>query len=249
MKYLQQLEQLNTIDDLRALPLEHILVIVAHPADIELWCGGTVCRLTDAGKQVAYLLFDKPIKGAGNATRTPQEIAAMQEAEEFAAARVLGVESVTFLHWPDSEVDPGVALHQELVLQIRHHRPDLIITHDPAISYRPHPDHRVLGSAMLDALFPSTQGPFSRAGQNQQNQQERLPFQTVQEAWLFTIKSPNIWINITTTLERKITARLAHTSQHIDAEALQRYWRDRSVAIGKQAGLEAAEAFKQVDLR
>ena len=246
MNYLQQLEQLNTIDDLRALPIEHILVIVAHPYDTELWCGGTVCRFTDAGKQVAYLLFNKAHKGVGNATRTPQEIAAMQEAEELAAARILGVESVTFLHWPDSEVEPGVALRQELVLQIRHHRPDLIVTHDPEISYRPHPDHRALGSAALDAVFSSTHDPLSRAGQNQK---ESLPVQNLQEVWLFTIQSPNIWINIATTLERKIAARLAHTSQHIDTEALKHYWHDRSVAIGKPAGLEVAEAFKQVDLR
>ena len=246
MNYLQQLEQLNTIDDLRALPIEKILVIVAHPGDIELWCGGTVCRFTDAGKHVAYLLFNKAPDGIGNATRTPQEIAAMQEAEEFAAARILGVDSVTFLDWPDSEVEPGAALRQELVLQIRHHRPDLIITHDPAIIYRPHPDHRVLGSAALDGIFSNADDPLSRAGQNQK---ESLPFQNLQEVWLFTIQSANTWINITTTLERKIAARLAHTSQHVDPEALARYWRDRSVAIGKPAGLEAAEAFKQVDLR
>lgn len=242
MKYLQQLEQLNTIDDLRALPIEHILVIVAHPGDIELWCGGTVCRFTDAGKQVAYLLFNEPHEGTSNTTGALQEVAAMREAEVLAAAHILGVESVTFLRWPGSDVEPGVALRQELVLQIRHHRPDLIITHDPAISYKPHPDHRALGSATLDALLSSAHDPLSPTEQNQKEQ-------TVQEAWLFTIQSPNIWINIDTTLERKIAARLAHTSQYIDAEALKRYWRDRSTAIGKPAGLEVAEAFKQVDLR
>lgn len=246
MNYLQRLEQINTIDDLRALPIEKILVIAAHPGDMELWCGGTVCRFTDAGKQVACLLFKKVPQGTGNATCTPQEIATMQEAEESAAAHILGVDSVTFLDWPDSEVEPEVALRQELELQIRHHRPDLVVTHDPAIIYRPHPDHRVLGSAALEALFSSTHGPPGSTGQNQK---ESLPLHSVQEVWLFTIKSPNIWINITTTLERKIAARLAHTSQHIDPEALARYWRDRSVAIGKPAGLEAAEAFKQVDLR
>jgi hypothetical protein len=103
-----------------------------------------------------------------------------------------------------------------------------------------------VGSAALDAIFSSTHDPLSRAGQNQK---ESLPVQNLQEVWLFTIQSPNIWINIATTLERKIAARLAHTSQHIDTEALKHYWHDRSVAIGKPAGLEVAEAFKQVDLR
>jgi LmbE family N-acetylglucosaminyl deacetylase len=248
MNYLQQLEQLNTIDDLKAMPIEHILVIVAHPHDIELWCGGTICRFTDAGKQVAYVLFTSRRKGtAGKATVTPQERAAMHELEELvAAARILGVASVTLLDWPESDIEPAIALRRELIPQIRLFRPDLVVTHDPAPPYRPHPDHRALGSATLDALTYSAQNPLPFAGQIQE---EDLLTHTVPEAWLFATKVSDLWIDITATLERKITARLAHTSEFTDAIALRRYWHERAARIGKPAGLEAAEAFKQVDLR
>lgn len=246
MKYLQQLEQLNTIDDLRAMPIEHILVIVAHPYDVELWCGGTICRFTDAGKQVAYVLFTSGGKGTtGNTAFTSQGMA-VHELEELAAARILGIESVTFLQWPESEVEPAMALRRKLIPQIRRYRPDLVVTHDPAPPYRPHPDHRALGDATLDALTYSAQNPLLSAGQLQE---EVLPVHTVPEAWLFATKVSDIWIDITTTLERKIAARLAHTSGFTDTVALTRYWRERAARIGKPAGLEAAEAFKQVDLR
>lgn len=246
MNYLQQLEQLNTIDDLRAMPIEHILVIVAHPHDIELWCGGTICRFTDAGKQVAYVLFTSRGKSTtGNATITSQEMA-VHELEELVAARILGIESVTFLQWPESEVEPAMALRHELISQIRRFRPDLVVTHDPAPPYRPHPDHRALGGATLDALTYSAQNPLPFAGQLQE---EGLPTYTLPAAWLFATKMSDLWIDITTTLERKITARLARTSEFTDAVALTRYWHERAARIGKPAGLEAAEAFKQVDLR
>src|SRR4051812_11993480 len=115
MNYLQQLEQLNTIDDLRAMPIEHILVIVAHPYDIELWCGGTICRFTDAGKQVAYVLFTSGGKGTTcKAALTPEQGAEMHELEELvAAARILGVASVTLLDWPEGEVEPAIALRRK----------------------------------------------------------------------------------------------------------------------------------------
>jgi LmbE family N-acetylglucosaminyl deacetylase len=248
MNYLQQLEQLNTIDDLRAMPIEHILVIVAHPDDIELWCGGTICRFTDAGKQVAYVLFTSGGKGTnGKAALTPGQGAEMHELDDLvAAARILGVASVTLLDWPEGEVEPAIALRRKLIPQIRRYRPDLVVTHDPAPPYRPHPDHRALGGATLDALTYSAQNPLPFAGQMQE---EGLPAYTVPEAWLFATKASDLWIDITTTLERKIAARLAHTSEFTDAIAVNRYWRERAARMGKPAGLEAAEAFKQVDLR
>lgn len=246
MNYLQQLEQLNSIDDLRALPIERVLVIVAHPDDIESWCAGTVCRFTDAGKQVAYALCTSGDKGTSDPNLTPQQVATMREAEQVQAAHILGVESVTFLHWPDSEVEPTLALRRELVRQIRRHRPDLVITHDPAPPYRLHPDHRAVGRATLDALFPCARDPLTFA---EQIKEEGLQAHIVPEAWLFATESPDTWIDIATTLERKIAARLAHTSQHTHAEALARNWHERAATIGKPVGLEAAEAFKQVDLR
>jgi len=242
MNYLQQLEQLNMVDDLKAMPIEHILVIVAHPYDIELWCGGTIRRFADAGKQVDYVLFTSRRKGTtGNVTITSQEMAE-HELEELVAARILGIESVTFLQWPESEVEPAIALRHELIPQIRRYRPDLIVTHDPAPPYRSHPDHRALGSATLDALTYSAQNPFPFQG-------ESVAAHTAPVAWPFATKVSDLWIDITTTLERKIAARLAHTSEFTDAVALERYWRERAARIGKPAGLEAAEAFKQVGLR
>ncbi len=51
---LLQQESLMKHIDIASMPIANVLVIVAHPDDIESWCAGTVCRFTDADRQVAY---------------------------------------------------------------------------------------------------------------------------------------------------------------------------------------------------
>jgi LmbE family N-acetylglucosaminyl deacetylase len=232
--------------DLTTQPIHRILVIVAHPDDIESWCGGTVARFTDLGKTVAYVICTSGDKGSSDPSLTSQQIAAIREAEQVEAARILGVSSVTFLRHPDSEVEPTLALRRELVWHIRYHRPDLVITHDPVPPYRLHPDHRAVGRATLDALFPCARDalPFAEQIRNDGLQPHITP-----EAWLFATETPDIWVDIVSTLPRKIQARLAHNSQHSDPQALERSWYKRAAETGVPVGLQAAEAFKQVDLR
>jgi LmbE family N-acetylglucosaminyl deacetylase len=232
--------------DLSTLPLERVLVIVAHPDDIESWCGGVVARFSSLGKQVAYVLCTSGDKGTNDPSQTPQQVAARREAEQLEAAHVLGVENVTFLRWPDSEAEPTLTLRRELVRQVRRQRPDLVITHDPAPPYRQHPDHRAVGRATLDALFPCARDPLTFA---EQITQEGLQAHLVPEVWLFASETPDLWIDIATTLPQKIQARLAHVSQHSDPVELERNWHRRAAVVGEPLGLSAAEAFKRVDLR
>lgn len=232
--------------DISALALERVQVIVAHPDDIESWCGGAVARFSSLGKQVAYVLCTSGDKGTSDPTQTPQQVAERREAEQLEAARVLGVEKVTFLRWPDSEVEPTLALRRELVRQVRVWRPDLVITHDPAPPYRLHPDHRAVGRATLDALFPCARDPLTFA---EQITHEGLRAHLVPEVWLFASETPDIWIDIAEALPRKIQARLAHASQHTDPSELERNWQRRAAAVGAPLGLSAAEAFKRIDLR
>lgn len=232
--------------DIEALAAASVLIVVAHPDDIESWCGGTVCRFTDARKRVAYVVCTSGDKGTSDPMQTPQQVAAIREAEQKEAARILGVETVTFLRWPDSEVEPTLVLRRELVRQIRLHRPDLVITHDPVPPYRLHPDHRAVGRATLDAIFPCARDPLTFA---EHIREEGLQAHRVEEVWLLATEGPDRWIDIGTTLSRKIAARLAHYSQHSDPQELERNWQRRAREAGVTVGLAAAEAFKSVDFR
>jgi LmbE family N-acetylglucosaminyl deacetylase len=232
--------------DIESLPVSRVLIIVAHPEDIESWCAGTICCFVDAGKHVCYVLCTSGDKGTSDPAFTPQQVAQIREAEQLNAASILGVDCVTFLRWPDSEVEPTLALRRELVRQVRYYRPDLVITHDPVPPYRLHPDHRAVGRATLDAIFPCARDPLTFA---EQINEEGLQAHIVPEVWLFASETPDIWINIVAALPRKIEARLAHASQHTDAGELERNWYRRAAEVGEPVGLAASEAFKKVDFR
>lgn len=83
--------------DIETLPAGRLLVVVAHPDDIESWCAGTVCRFADAGKHVCYVLCTSGDKGTSDPALTSQQVAKIREAEQLEAARILGVDCVTFM--------------------------------------------------------------------------------------------------------------------------------------------------------
>ena len=86
-------------------PIQRVLVVTAHPDDSEFGAGGTVARLVREGKQVSYCIVTNGNKGSGDRTMTPERLAGIRAEEQRNAARVLGVETVDFLGFPDCEVE------------------------------------------------------------------------------------------------------------------------------------------------
>ncbi len=109
-----------------------VLVICAHPDDIEVHAGGTIARLVQAGRSVAYVLATRGDRGTSDPTRTPAEVASIREAGQRAAAAIPGVNDLTFLNFRDGDLMyAGSSLREAPVRCIRHKRPRAIITHDP----------------------------------------------------------------------------------------------------------------------
>jgi len=141
-----------------------VMVIAAHPDDIEAWCAGTLARAIDAGATVRLLLVTSGDKGSGDLAATPAVVAQRREHEAREAARLLGIAEVAFLRQPDGEVDNTRALRGDLVSYIRRWRPAVLFTHDPEHSFPPylaHRDHRAVGRAALDAVYPLARDPLS----------------------------------------------------------------------------------------
>ncbi len=211
--------------------IRRALCIVAHPDDIEFYCAGSVLLMTRHGAVVDFLVATSGDKGARDATRSRASVARIREREQQAAAELLGVKRVVFLRHQDAELEPTLALREEFAREIRHSRPDVILTFDPNVPYRFHPDHRVVGRVALDAAWPSARDPlaFPKAG---------APHETA-EAWCFGGEQPTLEVDVGEVLERKIEARLAHESQTASPAALRRRWRHGA----------RVEKFHQVNLR
>jgi LmbE family N-acetylglucosaminyl deacetylase len=119
-----------------------MMVIAAHPDDIESWCAGTLACAIDSGATVRLLLVTSGDKGSNDPGATPQAVAAQREVEAQAAAQELGIAEVVFLREPDGEVENTLLLRRELVRWIRRWRPHVLFTHDPEHPFPPYISHR-----------------------------------------------------------------------------------------------------------
>jgi LmbE family N-acetylglucosaminyl deacetylase len=211
--------------------IKRALCIVAHPDDIEFYCAGVVLMMARHGVVVDFVLATSGDKGARDATKSRAKMAQIREREQELAADLLGVKRVAFLRHPDAELVESLELRKEFVAEIRTTKPDVLITFDPNVPYRFHPDHRVVGRVALDAAWPSARDPltFPKAGP---------PHETA-EAWCFGGLDPNLEVDVGDVLTRKIEARLAHASQTRSPASLQRRWR----------AMARIEKFHQVNLR
>ena len=211
--------------------IRRALCIVAHPDDIEFYCGGTVLKMTRRGVLVDFAIATSGDKGSQDSSVAREELARTREREQEAAAYVLGVKRVTFLRHPDAELTDNLDLRRELVREIRASMPDVLLTFDPVGGYRYHPDHRVVGRVALDAAWPCARDLLTYP-------EEGAPHKTA-EAWCFGGEQPNLEIDVGDIIEEKIEARLAHTSQTRYPPALRKRWHDTA----------RIEKFHQVDLR
>lgn len=219
-----------------------ILAIAAHPDDIESWCAGTLGLAIDAGAIVRLLLVTSGEHGSSDPAATPAAVAEQREGEARAAAAALGLAEVAFLRYGDGEVEDTRALRGDLVAAIRRWRPEVLFTHDPEHPWPPyltHRDHRVVGRAALDAVYPLARDHLAFP----EHAAAGLTPHAVSSVWLFASAVADCAVDITAGFERKIAARLAHRSQTPNPAALPKSWRTRAAQIGAPAGLALAETF------
>jgi LmbE family N-acetylglucosaminyl deacetylase len=229
---------------------ERALIVTAHPDDAEFMAGGTIAKLCDMGLEVTLAIATSGDKGTRDPNLRPQELAAIREAEQRAAAAVLGLHLCVFLGYPDGFLVEGPELRGHVVRLIRTLQPDIIVTWDGFREGFNHTDHRVVGRVVRDALYPAAHDPhyyaeFAREGIG--------PWRTA-EALFAATNEPNHHVDIAPYLERKLDAILCHTSQVDGAskdEWLKR-WRERAKRDRegrKRTGFEHAESFKRVEFR
>jgi LmbE family N-acetylglucosaminyl deacetylase len=224
-----------------------VLVVMAHPDDAEFSAGGTIARWTSMGAHVAYCICTNGDKGTSNPDMDPREVARVREQEQRAAAAVLGVHDIVFLGHPDGTLQPTLELRRDVVRVIRQVRPEAVICPDPTRHYGPgyinHPDHRAAGEAALDAIYPSARDPLvfpelAAAG---------LAPHKVLQVYIANPAEPNCGVDITATLETKISALREHRSQ-VTEERLREFLPRRAAEIGERFGLAHAEGFLRIEL-
>ena len=228
-----------------------ILIIAAHPDDIEFGAGGSAAVWTEAGAQVTYCLVTDGAAGSNEKDADLAQLKQRRKEEQLAAAKIVGVTDVRFLDYADGSLQPTLELRRDLTRVIREIRPDRVVIQDPTAillsrdedgndGYINHPDHRATGEAALYAVFPSaeTRPIFPEL------LEEGLEPVHIEELYLQMSDKSNIAVDITTVHDRKLQSLLSHRSQ-LNEEALD-WVTSFDKEMGKLAGVEYAEIFRVI---
>jgi LmbE family N-acetylglucosaminyl deacetylase len=232
---------------------ERVMVIAAHPDDIEFLCAGTVARWVRDGAVGCYVLCTSGQVGIKNPALTLDEVAATREREQRAAASKVGVEAVVFLGYQDGILENTMELRRRLVREIRRFRPEVVITQDPTRLFVPrndyinHPDHRAAAGAAIDAVFPAAGMPHVF----QEFEEEGLTAHETRKVYVVAFEEATTWVDISDTLELKLDALMEHDSQikemgNWDPRERIREWA-ASHAKGKE--MTFAEGFRVITLK
>lgn len=221
-----------------------VLAVYAHPDDADVACAGTLARWAKAGSEVHLVVCTDGGKGTPDPDVDVISLAARRAGELAEAAGVTGITSHRGLGMTDGEIENTHELRGELVGWIRRLRPEVVLGHDPtavffAQHYFNHHDHREVGWALLDALSPAAALPHYFA--------EQGPAHQVSVAYLSGTLEPDVWVDVTETIDVKVAAVGCHRSQLPESGN----WADdvvrgRAAEEGTRAGVPFAEGFRRL---
>ena len=229
---------------------QKILVILAHPDDPEFFCGATTARWVRAGHNLSYCIITCGDKGSKDLSIRSDELCSIRQKEQRSAAKVLGVDEVEFLNYPDGYLTPDIKLRRDITRVIRATRPDVLVTCDPQTLFTTngglnHPDHRAAGQATLDAVFPAARDHLNFP---ELWKIEKLEPHVVREVWVCGTLMPNVTLDVTETWEMKIQALYAHKSQIGEPEELAARMRNHRTEDSTSENPHYEEKFRRLVL-
>jgi len=220
------------------------MVIMAHPDDAEFLCSGTVAKWCKEGWEVTYVLVTGGDKGTHDPTMHPEKLAAIREEEQRQACRVLGVKELILLGYPDGFTSENAELRGQIVRLLRTHRPDVVITWDAFRGSFNHRDHRNVGQATMDAIYPIVRDRLFY----QRDEEDGLESHQVNEVLLAGAADADYAVDITDVWETKVDAILCHTSQ-IGDRTKEAFLKERAEREAKEPGKPVEERFRRWSIR
>jgi LmbE family N-acetylglucosaminyl deacetylase len=230
--------------------IERILVVTAHPDDVDFGVAGTVAAWTDGGVEVAYCIVTDGEAGGSDRSVSRKDMAVLRREEQSEAAKMVGVSDLEFLGFPDGRLTPDLDLRLAISRVIRRFRPDRVVAQSPERNwsriYASHPDHLAAGEAAICAVYPDARNPFAFP----ELLEEGLEPHTVPELWVMATDRADRAVDVTEYFDRKLAALRSHRSQVGDGdhlEALLRSWMSGTAAAAGMPDGRLAEAFHVVN--
>ncbi|MBI4744213.1 MAG: PIG-L family deacetylase [Actinobacteria bacterium] len=212
-----------------------IIVVVAHPDDVDWYAGGTLGRLHQNNNKITVVLGTSGEKGNNS---TPN-LGKIREEEQKEAGRILGYDEIIFLRFPDRGLQPDNKFKEELRKIFAKRKPDILFTFDiekEGYIYH-HSDHRAAGKAALEIV---------------------KEFEGIKKIYLFHSSAANVIFDISKTVDLKTNALNAHKSlasntisrifgflPSFTRSNTRRYMYNSNPQIEKKTGIKYAEFFRE----
>lgn len=227
---------------------DRAMFIYAHPDDIEFGVAGTAAKWALHGSEVTYVVITDGNVGSHDVEITAEKLAEIRRAEQSSAAEVAGAKRCLFLGYDDGLLEPTLELRKQLVRLIRIHKPNVVVCGDPTMFFRGdrinHPDHRAAAKAAIDAVFPSSEMHLLHP----EFAEEGITPHKVNYVYISTWDDANFYVDISETIDTKISALRQHTSQLGDWDPEERM-KDRAREVGKRVGFAFAESYRRMTLQ
>jgi LmbE family N-acetylglucosaminyl deacetylase len=229
--------------------VERVLVITAHPDDVDFGAAGAAAVWSSKGIDVTYCIVTDGDAGGFDPTVPRDQIGGIRQAEQRAAAEAVGVSDVRFLGYPDGRVEFSLDLRRDISRVIRAVRPQRVVTQPPERNYEriyaSHPDHLATGEAALCAVYPDARNPYAHP----ELVEEGFEAWTVPEVWVMGAGNADRWVETTDFIDSKVKALLSHASQFTDPDSIETLIRGWGASTAKAVGLPegtTADAFRRI---
>jgi LmbE family N-acetylglucosaminyl deacetylase len=230
--------------------VDRVLVVTAHPDDVDFGASGTLASWSAQGIEIVLCVITDGDAGGFDPNVPRSEIPGIRRAEQRAAASHWGAKDVVFLGYRDGELTVSHDLRRDISRVIRQVKPKRMLIQSPERNWErvhaSHPDHLAAGDAAIQAVYPDARNPFAHTSLLAD---EGLEAWTVDEVWVMASPRADHAIDITDTVETKLAALREHKSQtaHMDdLDDLIRTWGDN---LAQRFGLpegRLAEAYHVV---
>ena len=230
-------------------PYHRGMVVMAHPDDAEYGCSGTMAKWCKDGMDVVLVICTNGGKGTSDREIAVEQLVEIRRKEEVAAGEVLGLKKVVFLGYEDSMLQPTLELRRDIAREIRRYRPDVVISPSPVrnmfvTEYLGHPDHTAAGEATLSAVFPAARDHLTFP----ELLDEGLEPHKVREVMITEHRDPDMWVDVSDTIEIAVAALKKHVSQVGDGAEGDKWMRDWRQSAGEHHGMKYAETFRHYHL-
>ncbi len=178
-----------------------VLAFGAHPDDVEITSGGTMCKMKKMGYATGIVDLTQGEMGTyGDVDKRAEESAA--------AAEILNLDMRENLGFPDGRLENTPELREQIVRVIRKYRPEILLA--PFTETR-HPDHAAAGQAVKEACF------LAGLEKNVTGQQKFRPSGVIFYPE-HNVQTPDFAVDISEEWNVKLQSIKAHQSQVYDGD-------------------------------